>query len=70
MRDALREAGLEPEDAGVTLRAVSSISLDVPESARMVRLIEVLEDLDDVQQVHSNAAIALDTLAELDRASS
>ena len=70
VRDALRAAGLEPEDAGVTLRAVSSVSLDVAESARMVRLIEVLEDLDDVQQVHSNAAIALDTLAELERAAS
>ena len=33
-----------------------------------MRLVEVLEDLDDVQQVYSNAAIALDTLAELDRA--
>ena len=68
VRDALRAVGLEPEDAGVTLRAVSSVTLDLAESARMVRLIEALEDLDDVQQVHSNAAIALDTLAELDRA--
>ena len=33
----------------------------------MVRLIEVLEDLDDVQQVYSNAAISLDTLARIDR---
>ena len=70
VRDALRTAGLEPEDAGVTLRAVSSVSLDVADSGRMVRLLEVLEDLDDVQQVYSNAAIALDTLAELDRAPS
>ena len=67
VREALRAAGLEPEDAGVTLRAVSSVTLDLAESARMVRLIEVLEDLDDVQQVYSNAAIDLETLAELDR---
>ena len=68
VREALREAGLEPEDAGVTLRAVSNVALDLAESARMVRLIEVLEDLDDVQQVYSNAAISLDILAQLDPA--
>ena len=67
VRDALRAAELEPEEAGVTLRAVSSVSLDLPEATRMVRLIEVLEDLDDVQQVYSNAAISLDTLARIDR---
>lgn len=66
VRDGLRTAGLEPEEAGVTLRAVSNVTLDLPEAARMVRLIEVLEDLDDVQQVYSNAAIALDTLARID----
>ena len=68
VRDALRAAGLEPEEAGVTLRAVSSVSLDLAESGRMVRLIEALEDLDDVQQVYSNADISLDTLARLDPA--
>lgn len=68
VRDALRAASLEPEEAGVTLRAVSSVSLDLDESARMVRLIEALEDLDDVQQVYSNADISLDTLARLDPA--
>lgn len=66
VRTALRTAGLEPEEAGVTLRAVSNVTLDLPEAARMVRLIEVLEDLDDVQQVYSNAAIALATLARID----
>ena len=70
VRGALRAAGLESEEAGVTLRAVSNVSLDLPESVRMVRLIEVLEDLDDVQQVYSNAAISLDTLARIDQAAS
>ena len=68
VRDALRAAELEPEEAGVTLRAVSSVSLDLAESIRMVRLIEVLEDLDDVQQVYSNAAISLDVLARIGEA--
>ena len=68
VRDALRSADLEPEEAGVTLRALSNVSLDEPsEAVRIVRLIEVLEDLDDVQQVYSNAAISLDTLARIDQ---
>ena len=67
VRDALRAAGLDPEEAGVTLRAVSSVSLDLAESIHLVRLIEALEDLDDVQQVYSNAAISLDTLARIDQ---
>ena len=69
VRDALRAADLEPEEeAGVTLRALSNVSLDEPsEAVRIVRLIEVLEDLDDVQQVYSNAAISLDTLARIDQ---
>ena len=69
VRDALRAAHLEPEEeAGVTLRALSNVSLDEPsEAVRIVRLIEVLEDLDDVQQVYSNAAISLDTLARIDQ---
>ena len=68
VRDALRAAGLDPEEAGVTLRAVSSVSLDLAESDRMACLIEALEDLDDVQQVHSNAAVSLDAPARLDPA--
>ena len=67
VRDALRAADLEPEEAGVILRALSNVSLDDPsEAVRIVRLIEVLEDLDDVQQVYSNAAISLDTLARIE----
>ena len=68
VRDALRAAGLDPEEAGVTLRAVSSVSLDLAESDRMACLIEALEDLDDVQQVYSNAAVSLDAPARLDPA--
>ena len=64
--DSLRSAGFDPEEAEVTLRAVSSVSLDLPEAERMVRLLGRLEDLDDVQRVHSNAAISLETLARID----
>ncbi len=66
VRGSLLAAGLDPEEAEVTLRAVSSVTLALPEAERMVRMLELLEDLDDVQQVYSNAAIALETLARID----
>lgn len=66
VRGSLLAAGLDPEEAEVTLRAVSSVTLALPEAERMVRMLELLEDLDDVQQVYSNAAIPLETLARID----
>ncbi len=65
VRDAMVAAGLEPENAELTMRASTSSSLDVKEAGSMVRMLEVLEDLDDVQQVYSNADIAEDVLAQL-----
>ncbi len=65
VREAMRTAGLEPEQAEVTMRPSTSVSLGPEEAQRMVRLLEMLEDLDDVQQVYSNADIAEDVLAEI-----
>ncbi len=65
VRDAMVAAGLEPENAELTMRASTSSSLDVKEAGSMVRMLEVLEDLDDVQQVYSNADISEDVLAQL-----
>jgi transcriptional/translational regulatory protein YebC/TACO1 len=63
--DALRAAGLEPAESGVTQRAATTVSLGLEDARKMVKLLELLEDLDDVQQVHSNADIDEDTLAGL-----
>ncbi len=65
VRDAMHEAGLEPESAEVTMRAETSASLDKGAAETMLKLLDVLEDLDDVQQVYSNADIADDILASL-----
>lgn len=62
----LVEAGFEPEQAEVTMRAANNVSLDLENARLMFKLLEMLEDLDDVQQVYSNADISdavLDQLA-------
>jgi transcriptional/translational regulatory protein YebC/TACO1 len=61
----MRESGLEPEDAEITMRATTSAELDLKAAGSMVKMLEMLEDLDDVQNVYSNADISDDILAKL-----
>ncbi len=65
VRDAMRRAGLEPENAELTMRAQTTAELGLDEAGSMVRLLEMLEDLDDVQNVYSNADIPDDVLEQL-----
>jgi len=65
VRDKMREAGLEPDTAQLTMRASTNATLGVKEATTMIKLLEVLEDLDDVQEVYSNADISEDVLAQL-----
>lgn len=65
VRDALTAAGLKPESAEVTMRASTSVGLELADAEKMIRLLERLEDLDDVQNVYSNADISEDVLAKL-----
>ena len=65
VRDAMHEAGLEPENAELTMRATTSAELDLKAAASMVKMIDMLEDLDDVQNVFSNAEISDEILAQL-----
>ncbi len=66
VKEALVAAGLEPENAEVTMHASSSSILDLKNAEAMMHLLDVLEDLDDVQKVYSNADIPDDVLAQLD----
>ena len=66
VRDSLSEHDLMPEVAEVTMRPSTSVSLDLDDARRIVRLLEMLEDLDDVQQVYSNADIAEEMMSQLD----
>jgi len=57
VKNALQAAGLEPADAGVTMRPDVTIELSGEDAERMQKLLDVLEDLDDVQEVFHNAAL-------------
>lgn len=59
-------AALEPGDAEIIQRPSTSVTLDADDAGKMFRLLEALEDLDDVQEVHSNADISEETLAEIE----
>lgn len=65
VKEALQAAGLTAENAAVVQLAATNVALDKEAAEKMLRLVDMLEDLDDVQQVHSNADIADDIMAEL-----
>lgn len=65
VKEALVEAGLEPDNAGVTMVPATTVELDRDGTESNLKLIEMLEDLDDVQNVYSNAEFDDDVLQEL-----
>jgi len=65
VKEAMINAGYEPEAAEITMRASTNNTLDLNGAQTMVRLLDMLEDLDDVQKVYSNADIPDDVLAQL-----
>ncbi len=64
VRDELIAAGLEPENAEVTMRPTTSAEVEGEDAERVLRLLNTLDDLDDVQNVHSNASFSGEVLAE------
>ena len=65
VRDKIVAAGLEPENASLTMRASTSAELDAKSAASMMKILEMLDDLDDVQEVYSNADISEEILEQL-----
>jgi transcriptional/translational regulatory protein YebC/TACO1 len=65
VRDALVAAGLEPDQAEVTMLPSTEVLLDADTASSVIGLIDMLEDLDDVQNVYSNADIPDAVLATL-----
>lgn len=61
--EAMKKAGFEPEQAELTMRAMTSSELDADTAASVIKLLEKLEDLDDVQNVYSNADFPDEVLA-------
>ncbi|MDG4548800.1 MAG: YebC/PmpR family DNA-binding transcriptional regulator [Candidatus Contendobacter sp.] len=65
IKAAMTAAGLAPEEAEVTQRAASPVTLNFEDAQKMVKLLDLLEDLDDTQNVYSNADIPDAILAKL-----
>ena len=57
VKEALVAADLAPEHSEVTMRAATTVELDVEQGQKLLKLIDALEDLDDVQDVYTNAEI-------------
>ena len=54
---AMEEAGLEPANSEITMRASTEVELDAETGAKVLKFLDILEDLDDTQAVYSNADI-------------
>ena len=57
VKQAMTDAGFEPEESDLTLRAAVNTTLDVEDAAKILRLVDMLESSDDVQEVYYNAEI-------------
>jgi YebC/PmpR family DNA-binding regulatory protein len=66
VKQAIADAGLNPDNAEVTFSASTSAELDRDGAEKLLRLVDVLEDLDDVQDVYTNADIPAEILEAID----
>jgi len=57
VKQSMTEAGLEPEESDLTMRASTNADLGVDEAQKVLRLVDLLESSDDVQEVYYNAEI-------------
>ena len=57
VKQAMIDAGLEPEESELTMRASLNSALDVDDAQKVLRLVDLLESSDDVQEVYFNADI-------------
>ena len=57
VKQAMTEAGLEPEDSELTMRASTNAELVLDDAQKVLRLVDLLESSDDVQDVFYNADI-------------
>jgi YebC/PmpR family DNA-binding regulatory protein len=64
--DALKKAGVAPDDAGLRMIAKQDMELPVEHTLSVLRTIESLEELDDIQNVFHNLKISDEALAALE----
>lgn len=66
VQDGLREQGIEFEDAELAMVPKTTLEVAGNDATKLVKLLDALDDLDDVQNVHSNADIDEEALAEVE----
>jgi YebC/PmpR family DNA-binding regulatory protein len=62
VRQSLEEAGVEIQNAELTMRPSTTIEVDENGAGKVLRLIEALDDNDDVSAVHANFEADADVL--------
>ena len=65
VKDAMTEAGYEPEQAEVIEKAANLVDVALDDAEKIMRLIDTLEDLDDVQEVHTNADFSEEVMEQI-----
>ncbi len=65
VKQAMLDAGLEPEMAEVTMQPSTTVDLDLENAQKVMRLVDTLEDLDDVQNVYTNADFSQEVMEQL-----
>ncbi len=66
VKEAMVAAGLEPENADITMTPSTTVSLELEDAQKIMALIDMLEDLDDVQNVYSNAEFSDEVMVQLE----
>ena len=57
VKQAMTDAGFEPDESDLTMRAATNTELSIDDAGKVLRLVEMLENSDDVQEVYHNADI-------------
>jgi transcriptional/translational regulatory protein YebC/TACO1 len=57
VKQAMTDAGLEPEESDLTMRAQTNVEIELEDALKILRLVDLLESSDDVQEVYYNAEI-------------
>jgi YebC/PmpR family DNA-binding regulatory protein len=65
VREALQDAGVEVESAGIATEPKSTVELKGHDAERLLKLLDALDDQDDVDEVFANFDIPEDVLENL-----
>ncbi len=65
VKDAFIANNLDPEHFQITMEPANRIELNLEDAEKFMKLIDTLEDLDDTQEVHHNADISDEIMAQL-----